>query len=67
MTGSVVDNTVKIDPRWMALMTWGLTLLSAALVGVFVFAWNANADLAVVKNEIANVKQQIDRLEAGAK
>jgi hypothetical protein len=49
-------------PRWVVQVAFGY--LVVATVGMFLFAWNAGSDLAVIKSQLNNYGSRIESIDA---
>lgn len=63
------DKALVISRFWAGIMS---TVVAAAVVGGFAYAWNANAQIAVLQHDVtqitsANLDMRLTRLEEQAK
>jgi hypothetical protein len=61
MEGPFVQGEVRM-PKWLANLLVGYIV--AASVAAFGFAWNANADLALIKFQLTDYRQAIEKFDS---
>lgn len=59
------DKAIVINKFWMGIISM---LIGAILIGGFTYAWNANAQIAVLQHDVndlksANIDQRLTRIE----